>query len=242
VRITVLPSADEVASALADRIAEALQRKPDAILGLPAGQTPVAAYGVLQQRFAEGHLDFSAVSTFNLDEFVGIPGWHSGSFRHFMEHHLLEAVNLHQSRIHFLDGMAADLAAECARYEHAIDEAGGIDLQLLGIGANGHIAFNEPGNGLSARTHVATLLPSTRRDNAALFDGDESRVPEQALTMGVGTILRSRRILLAATGQAKAPCVAAAVHGPVTTWLPASLLQLHGDVELLLDRDAAVSV
>jgi glucosamine-6-phosphate deaminase len=179
------------------------------------------------------------VSTFNLDEFAGVTATDPGSFRRFMERHLFGAVNINPSRIHFLDGAAADLDAECDRYEASLRATGGVDLQLLGIGANGHIGFNEPGDELCAVTHRVTLLPSTRRDNAAQFGGDPERVPREALTMGVGSILMAKRIVLVATGQRKAACVERSLRGPVTTRLPASLLQLHRDVELLVDRAAA---
>ena len=156
-----------------------------------------------------------------------------------MERHLFEGVNLRAERIHFLDGVAADLNAECERYEAALAAAGGIDLQLLGIGTNGHIGFNEPGDHLPVRTHRVRLMESTRRDNAMLFDNDPSRVPTEALSMGIGTILRARRIVLVATGGKKAECIRQATSGRLTTHVPASMLQVHADVELILDREAA---
>jgi glucosamine-6-phosphate deaminase len=188
---------------------------------------------------ATGNTDWSRASTFNLDEFAGIDACHPGSFRTFMERHLFEGVNLRAERIHFLNGSAADLNAECDRYEAAIDAAGGIDLQLLGIGTNGHIGFNEPGDDLPVRTHRVRLMESTRRDNAMLFDNDPSRVPAEALSMGIGTILRARRIVLVATGRTKAKCIREATGGRLTTHVPASMLQVHADVELILDLEAA---
>ncbi|MBI4887155.1 MAG: glucosamine-6-phosphate deaminase, partial [Acidobacteria bacterium] len=164
---------------------------------------------------------------------------HPGSFRTFMERHLFGAVNLPPAQIHFLDGAAADLDAECERYEGAIDAAGGIDLQLLGIGRNGHIGFNEPADTLAARTHRVRLADSTRRDNAALFGGDPARVPQEALSMGIGTILKAGVLILIATGDSKASCLARALRGPVSTQLPASFLQLHRHTELYVDRLAA---
>jgi glucosamine-6-phosphate deaminase len=156
-----------------------------------------------------------------------------------MERHLFEGVNLRAERIHFLNGVAKNLDAECDSYEAAIAAAGGVDLQLLGIGTNGHIGFNEPGDDLPVRTHRVRLMESTRRDNAMLFDNDPSRVPAEALSMGIGTILRARRILLVATGDKKAECIRQATSGRLTTRVPASMLQVHPDVELLLDREAA---
>lgn len=238
-KITVLDSSDDVAAALAERVASTLQVKPAAVLGLASGRTPVDGYAELRRLHAAGSTDWSRASTFNLDEFAGIDGRHPGSFRTFMDHHLFEGVNLRAERIHFLNGVAKDLNAECERYEAAIAAAGGIDLQVLGIGTNGHIGFNEPGDDLPVRTHRVRLMESTRRDNAMLFDNDSSRVPSEALSMGIGTILRARRIVLVATGDKKAECIRQATGGRLTTRVPASMLQVHSDVELLLDRAAA---
>lgn len=241
-KITVLKDSDRVARALARRITDALREQPDLVLGLATGRTPVDAYAQLRRMHQEDDGDWSRASTFNLDEFAGIDASHPGSFRQFMQHHLFEGVNLDPSRIHFLNGAAADLDAECDRYEEAIHQAGGIDLQVLGIGSNGHIGFNEPGDELLARTHRVRLQPSTRRDNAPLFGDDPSHVPAEALSMGIGTILRARRIVLVATGAKKADCIARTVNGRIATRVPASVLQVHPDVEILLDRAAAVRV
>lgn len=238
-KITVLDGSDEVAAALAERVASTLRAKSDAVLGLASGRTPVDGYAELRRLHSAGSTDWSRASTFNLDEFAGIDSRHPGSFRTFMEHHLFEGVNLRAERIYFLNGVAKDLNAECDRYEAAIASAGGIDLQLLGIGTNGHIGFNEPGDDLPVRTHRVRLMESTRRDNAMLFDNDPSRVPAEALSMGIGTILRARRIILVATGDKKAECIRQATSGRLTTRVPASMLQVHSDVELLLDREAA---
>jgi glucosamine-6-phosphate deaminase len=237
--VRVFPGPDETARALAGRISAAVREKPDLVLGLPTGKSPVATYAELRHMHACGEIDFGRVTTFNLDEFAGVSGSRSGSFRRFMEDHLFAHVNLDASRIHFLDGTADDLDAECARYEAAIDAAGGIDLQLLGIGGNGHIGFNEPADELIAATHRVALHDVTRRDNAALFGGDAGQVPREALSMGMGTILKSAAIVLIATGERKAVCVQRTVRGPLTTRLPASFLQTHRRVELFLDRAAA---
>jgi len=242
VKITVLDSSDDVAAALAERVAAALQAKPNPVLGLASGRTPVDGYAELRRLHAAGTTDWSRASTFNLDEFAGIDSRHPGSFRTFMERYLFEGVNLRPERIHFLNGVAKDLNAECDRYESAIAAAGGIDLQLLGIGTNGHIGFNEPGDDLPVRTHRVRLMESTRQDNAMLFDNDPSRVPAEALSMGIGTILRSRRIVLVATGEKKAECIRQATSGRLTTRVPASMLQVHSDVEFLLDRAAAALI
>ena len=237
--IRVFDTAEGVAAAIAGRLADAVAARPDVVLGLPTGRTPVATYAALLRLHHAGNVNFALTTTFNLDEFAGIPPGHPGSFRTFMERHLFSKVNLAPARIHFLNGAAPELDAECARYEAAIDAAGGIGLQLLGIGSNGHIGFNEPGTELVTRTHRVRLAASTRRDNAALFGGDVSQVPAEALSMGMGTILTAATVVLIATGDRKAQCIAGAVHGPLTTQLPASFLQLHRNVELYLDRPAA---
>jgi glucosamine-6-phosphate deaminase len=239
VDIAVFDTPEAVAAALARRVAAALRETPRIVLGLPTGRTPIAMYAALRRLHAAGEADFAEASTFNLDEFAGIDPSDPASFRQYMERHLFEGVNLDRARIHFLNGAAPDLDAECGRYERAIEAAGGIDLQLLGIGANGHIGFNEPGETLVSRTHRVQLAETTRRDNAGLFGGDAARVPGEALSMGVGTILKASTLVLVALGERKAQCIERTVNGPVTTRLPASLLQLHRRAELYLDRAAA---
>jgi glucosamine-6-phosphate deaminase len=237
--VRVLKDEDAVARVVAARVAKTLRARPTTVLGLPTGRTPVRLYARMRAAFAAGKIDFRRATSFNLDEFVGLPASHPASYRSFMEQHLFGAVNLPARRINFLDGMAADLDAECARFEAAIRKAGGIDLQILGIGGNGHIGFNEPAAGLTANSHHARLLPGTRRSNADLFEGRLKDVPREALSMGVGTILRTRAVVLMATGPSKADAIRATIRGPVTTRVPASLLQLHGDVEVVLDEAAA---
>jgi glucosamine-6-phosphate deaminase len=239
VNVRILKDEKAVARALAARVIATLAARPTAVLGLPTGRTPVQLYARLRAAYAAGRVDFAQATTFNLDEFLGLPGDHPASYRAFMETHLFKHVNLTRRRIHFLNGVAPDPVAECARYEAAIRRAGGIDLQILGIGSNGHIGFNEPAAGLIGDSHPARLAPGTRRSNADLFDGRVQAVPPNALSMGVGTILRSRAIVLVATGVGKAGAIKATVEGLVTTRVPASLLQLHGDVEVFLDGAAA---
>jgi glucosamine-6-phosphate deaminase len=238
VDIKVFETLEEASRRLAHRIAAALRDHPDGVLGLPTGRTPLRMYAELSRLCSTREVDFSRASTFNLDEFVGVAPSDPPSFRQLMDRHLFTHVNIDPGRIGFLNGVAADLEAECDRYETAIERAGGIDLQVLGIGANGHIGFNEPGEELDARTHRIVLLESTRRANAGLFGGNLEQVPREALSMGMGTILKADVIVLLAAGVAKARCVERAVHGPVTTKLPASFLQLHRHVELYLDRAA----
>jgi glucosamine-6-phosphate deaminase len=237
--IHIFDTEHEVARALAARVAKAINDRPSLVLGLPTGRTPIGTYEELRRLHAAAGVSFAHSSTFNLDEFVGVGASHPGSFRQFMQRHLFGGIDLRPERIHFLDGMAADLDAECARYERDIEAAGGIGLQLLGIGANGHIGFNEPDEALAAFTHRVTLHDGTRRDNAELFGGDPAHVPHEALSMGMGTILKTGALILIATGERKASCIERTVHGPLTTRLPASFLQTHRNVDLYLDAAAA---
>jgi glucosamine-6-phosphate deaminase len=238
-RVVIMPGEAGVARTLAEQIAGTLQRNPRLVLGLPTGRTPVRFYHELAKLHAAGLADFAQVRTFNLDEFLGIPPDHPGSYRQFMEQHLFGRVNIPPGAIHFLDGAAPDPERECARYEEAIAGAGGIDIQIVGIGTNGHIGFNEPAAELKSRTHRVQLTPETRRSNAELFGGDPAAVPAEALSMGMATILQARSIVLVATGRSKASCIERVVNGPITTALPASFLQLHHDVEIVLDKAAA---
>jgi glucosamine-6-phosphate deaminase len=221
VEVIITPSAGK-ASAEAARIAAALiQAKPRAVLGLATGSTPLAFYGELAAMHARGELDFSEVTTFNLDEYVGLPPDHPQSYAHFMREHFFSRVNLAPSRTHIPDGLSRDIPAHCEAYEAAIREAGGIDLQLLGIGSDGHIGFNEPSSSLGSRTRLKTLTERTMRDNARFFP-PPGEVPRHVITMGVGTILDARRCLVLAFGGPKAAAVAAMVEGPLTADVPAS--------------------
>jgi glucosamine-6-phosphate deaminase len=242
VHVLRFDTAQDTAVALARAVARAIELNPAIVLGLPAGRTPVPVYAELGRLHRENGLDFSRVRTFNLDELAGIPAGHPGSFQRFMIEHLFSAVNVPRSHIRFLDGAAPDRRAECARYEAAIAEAGGIDLQVLGLGVNGHIGFNEPGDVLVAGTHLARLHEETRAANAHAFGGRVEQVPTEALSMGVGTILRASAIALIATGAAKSKAVRDTVRGPITTRVPASLLQVHRDVVLYLDEAAAAEL
>ena len=239
--MTVFVRADRAAVArdVAAIVRETVARHPRAVLGLPTGRTPIPIYAELRAVAASGVVDFRGVATFNLDEFVGLAPDDPRSYRAFMEQELFAHVPIGPGRVGFLRGTAPDLDAECARYEQAIAGAGGIDLLLLGVGANGHVGFNEPGEALIARTHVATLMPGTRAANADPFGGDVAAVPRLALSMGMATILQARRIVLVATGSSKAAAVRAMVEGALTTQLPASFLQLHPDVSVVLDERAA---
>ena len=196
-----------LAASLAARVLDAIAANPKLVLGLPTGRTSVGLYRELRERSRAGGVDWSAVRTFNLDEFVGVDGDHPGSYRAFMQTELFDHVPIKPDHIGMLNGRAADLKAECRRYESAIAAAGGIDLQILGIGENGHIGFNEPADGLCAHTHIADLEPETRQANAQLFGGDWTAVPEHALSMGMGTILGARHIVMMANSADKADAV-----------------------------------
>jgi len=238
VRILVFSTPRLAARALAGEVARAVSANPRLVLGLPAGRTPIECYRELAARCRARRLDLSRVTAFSLDEFVGIAPADPRSYRAFMRRHLFDRLARPPRRVYFLNGTAADIGAECARYDRAIRRAGGLDLLLLGLGANGHIGFNEPAAALVAPTHRARLAPATRRANRSLF-GKASAVPPEGLSMGMATILHAKRIVLIATGPGKASAAARMVNGPLTPRAPASFLQLHRDVEVWLDRAAA---
>jgi len=219
-------------------IAGLVRRKPQAVLGLATGSTPLGTYKELVRLHKEEGLDFGRVVTFNLDEYVGLPPAHDQSYRHFMDENLFNHIDICRENTNLPDGMAADIPAACRAYEAKIRQSGGIDLQLLGIGANGHIAFNEPGSSLASRTRVETLTEKTRRDNSRFFARMEE-VPNYAVTMGIGTIMEARQVMLLASGQAKAEAVAAAVEGPIAAMCPAAALQMHPAAAVIIDRAAA---
>jgi glucosamine-6-phosphate deaminase len=240
VRILILPDAASVARAAADRVAALLARTPAAALGLAAGATPLAAYADLIARHRAGTIDLSRATAFGLDEYLGIGPDHPASCAFTLRRNLIEPAGIPEARVHLLDGLhAGDLAAHCAEHERAIATAGGIDLQILGLGVNGHIGFNEPGSGLAGPTRAVGLRAATRATNRPIFAPLGEEVPRAALTMGISTILAARRILLLATGATKADAVARMAEGPVGAWIPASALQLHPDATLLLDEAAA---
>lgn len=237
-RVIIESSPESASLRAATIIAKQIQRKPNTVLGLATGGSPVEVYRQLVRQHADGELDFSRVVSFNLDEYVGLAPEHPQSYRHFMQEQLFDHVNISPANAHVPDGRALDYERYCENYESKIREYGGIDLQLLGIGSDGHIAFNEPGSSLGSRTRLKTLTSETIRDNARFF-GSEDAVPRLAVTMGVGTILEARRCLLIAYGANKAAAIAQAVEGPVTAQITASALQLHRDVVVVIDEAAA---
>jgi len=203
--VIIRPTAEQAAELVARLIVARLRSKPDLVLGLATGRTMERVYDRLVATQRKESLDFSRCRTFNLDEYIGVPAEDDHSYRYYMNHHLFRRINIDLGNTHVPDGMAADLRAETARYEHLIREVGGIDVQLLGIGEAGHIGFNEPLSALMSRTREKALTPITRQQNAAMFGGDPDKVPKRALTMGVGTILDSRELLLLATGAPRHP-------------------------------------
>ena len=212
--------------------------KPDCVLGLATGGTPVGTYAQLVDWYNKGDLDFSEVTTVNLDEYRGLPKAHPQSYWYFMNENLFSKVNIDPAKTNLPDGTNLDTAAECARYNGIIHKLGGIDLQLLGIGPNGHIGFNEPGEAFELETHCIDLAPTTIEANKRFFDGNEALVPKQAYTMGIKTIMQARKVLVVANGKAKAQAVKDAVTGPVTPACPGSILQLHPDCILVADEEA----
>ncbi len=222
-------------------IARLVREKPNAVLGLATGRTPLCLYQELIRQHREEGLSFREVTTFNLDEYVGLPATHAQSYRFFMDDNFFRHIDIDRARTHVPDGTAADLHAECRGYEERIAAAGGIDLQLLGLGRNGHIGFNEPTGSLRSRTWIKILSEQTLRDNSAVF-GDFATMPRHAITMGVGTILDAERVLLLAFGPAKVRAVVDMVEGPLAAVCPASALQLHPRATVLLDEPSAAGL
>lgn len=224
-------SATEVAARI---IARLVRDKPNAVLGLATGSTPLSLY----QSLISMNLDWSRVTTFNLDEYIGLPRDHPQSYHTFMWENLFQHINITEENVHIPDGNAQDIPKFCQSYEDQIIAAGGIDLQVLGIGTDGHIGFNEPSSSLASRTRIKTLTQQTCVDNARFFGNKES-VPHHVITMGIGTIMEARQNLLLAFGLPKAKAIAEAVEGPITALNPASILQMHPVVKVILDEPAA---
>jgi len=236
--IITFDSDEKLNEAAANIIVGQIQTIPRAVLGLATGGTPVGIYKEIVNDYRRGMFSFRNVTTFNLDEYVNLPIDHPESYHSYMNAHLFSHIDLPASQCHIPDGNAADLEGECRRYDEAIELAGQIDLQLLGLGHNGHIGFNEPAHALIKGTHIVNLAEQTREANARFFDSIDD-VPKQALTMGVGTILKAKKILLVVKGADKADIIKAALQGPITTDVPASLLQTHPNLIVLLDKAAA---
>jgi glucosamine-6-phosphate deaminase len=241
VEVVITSTAAEAATVVADAIEMLLRRKPNAVLGLATGSSPLPVYDELVRRHRSRRLSFADASAFLLDEYVGLPAGHPESYRAVIERAFTAHVDFDPARVSGPDGGASDLIAACAAYEAAIRDAGGVDLQLLGIGRDGHIGFNEPGSSLASRTRLKTLTSQTRADNARFF-GSLDEVPHHVLTQGVGTILEARHLVLVAHGDRKAAAVARAVEGPVSAFFPASALQLHPHASVVVDESAATAL
>ena len=230
-RLIVTKNYEEMSKVAAKEMAEDIKRNPEIVLGLATGGTPVGMYKELIRMYNEGELDFSKVTSINLDEYVGLSGDHDQSYRYFMNTNLFNHINVP-------NGLAENVEEECMAYDARIQDMGGIDLQLLGLGANGHIGFNEPGEALSVGTHLTDLKESTIEANARFFDSIDD-VPRKAITMGLGGIMKAKKIMVIASGEGKAEVVKAMMSGKITTEIPATMLQMHRDVILIVDEDAA---
>ncbi|KZX54963.1 glucosamine-6-phosphate deaminase [Halioglobus sp. HI00S01] len=237
-KVVILDDADAVASYGADIFREQLQAKPASVFGLATGSTPLKLYRELIESNQQGDISFSEVRSFNLDEYMDLPPEHPQSYRYFMDEEFFKHIDIDRSNTHVPPGNADNPLTACREYEGAIAAAGGIDIQLLGIGRNGHIGFNEPTSCLASRTRVKTLTEETIADNARFFSEDETQ-PQLSITMGIGTIMEARLVVLLATGESKAEAIKAMVEGPVSAWCPASALQMHPATVVIVDEAAA---
>ncbi|KZE63090.1 glucosamine-6-phosphate deaminase [Micrococcus luteus] len=237
--VVILPDAAALGRHGADAVAAHVAARPEAVLGLATGSSPLPVYDELARRVRDGELSLRSCRAFLLDEYVGLPAGHPESYRTVIEREFVARTDIAPEAVHGPDGGAADVPGACAAYEEALREAGGVDVQLLGVGTDGHIAFNEPGSSLASRTRIKVLAEQTRRDNARFFDGDLDQVPTHCLTQGVGTILDARHLVLLARGEGKAEAVRQLVEGPVSARWPVTALQLHPHVTVLVDEAAA---
>jgi glucosamine-6-phosphate deaminase len=242
VEVVIVRRPEDAASTVADAYTQLLTTKPDAVLGLATGSTPLGVYRELIRRHHDEGLSFARAQAFNLDEYVGLPAGHPELYRTFIEREFTAHVDFAEGAVHGPDGLADDLVQAAADYERMITDAGGIDLQILGIGADGHLAFNMPMSSLTSRTRLKTLTTKTREDNARFFDGDISQVPRHCLTQGLGTIMESRHAVMLGFGANKAQAVAECVEGPVAARWPASILQMHPHATVVVDEDAATQL
>ena len=236
--VVIVPDSATIGALAADAVVALLARKPTAVLGLATGSSPLVVYAELIRRHRAGEVTFAQSRGFLLDEYVGLPAAHPQRYRSVIRTELEQDVDFAPDAVRGPDGLADDLPAECTAYEQAIADSGGVDLQLLGVGSDGHVAFNEPGSSLSSRTRIKTLTARTRSDNERFFEPPDE-VPHHVLTQGLGTILEARHLVLVARGAGKAPAVQQLVEGPLSAICPASVLQLHPHATVLLDDDAA---
>ena len=237
--VVILPDPAEIGRVAADTIESLLRRKPDAVLGLATGSSPLAIYDELATRCAKGQVSFKDARGFTLDEYVGLPPEHPERYRNVIDTVFVSRVDFAPGAVAGPDGLATDIPAACAAYEQAIHTAGGVDLQILGIGTDGHIGFNEPGSSLASRTRIKTLTRQTRMDNARFFDDNVDAVPTHCLTQGLGTIMAAQHLVLVATGHNKAEAIHHLVDGPVSAMWPATIMQHHPHATVLIDDAAA---
>jgi glucosamine-6-phosphate deaminase len=239
--VIIQPDMQQASLVGAKIIAELVRGKPQAVLGFATGKTPLALYQSLGEMHRREGLDFGRATAFNLDEYIGLDPSHPASFHSYMWKYVFSHINIHKDKIHIPNGLASDIPATCREFEETIKAAGGIDIQILGIGGDGHIGFNEPSSSLTSRTRIKTLTAETRKDQAADFGG-ERNVPYHVITMGLGTIMESRMCLLLAFGKKKAQPIAQTIEGPITAMVPASVLQLHQKAIIILDEDASAGL
>ena len=237
-RLMITESYEELSKAAAEEFAKVIKEKPNAVLGLATGGSPVGMYKELIKMYEKNELDFSKVTTVNLDEYIGLNPEHNQSYRHFMNENLFNHININIANTFVPNGLADNLEVECKEYDKKIMELGGIDIQLLGVGNNGHIAFNEPDEQLSAGTHVISLTEKTIEANSRFFENIND-VPKKAITMGLGGIMKAKKIILIASGESKAEAIKGLFSGKITTDNPASMLQMHRDVTVIVDKEAA---
>jgi len=240
-KVKIVKTKEEMGQVAAVLIAEGMARKSPYVLGLATGSTPIPLYQALIKLYKARKLDFSTTLSFNLDEYVGLKPTHDQGYRYFMNQQLFNHININKKNTFVPDGLAKDICAHCCQYEGMIKGVGGIDYQVLGIGSNGHIGFNEPGSSIGSLTRMVQLTANTIKDNSRFFKRIQD-VPTKAITMGIGTVLRSKKIMLLATGANKVDVVAKAIEGPITATVPASALQLHPNVTFIITQDAAAGL
>ncbi|OKL54359.1 glucosamine-6-phosphate deaminase [Bowdeniella nasicola] len=238
-RVIIQPDGDTIAALVAESIVDLVNEKPNAVLGFATGSSPLGIYRELIKAYREGRVSFKDAWGFQLDEYVGLPADHPELYRNVINRDIESQVDFAEGRVHAPNGNSEDLQSAGDEYDAMIADAGGVDFQILGIGTDGHIAFNEPGSSFTQGTHVETLTPQTREDNARFFGGDISRVPTHCLTQGLGTIMEARKVALVATGEGKAEAIAELIEGPVSARWPATILQHHPDATVLIDEAAA---
>lgn len=237
--VVVQATGAQVAAVAADAVVEVLRERPEAVLGVATGSSPLGLYDELGARVRAGEVSLARARAFMLDEYVGLPAEHPERYRNVIERDFVAKVDIDTANVVGPDGLAEDIPAACTAYEQAIADAGGVDLQILGIGTDGHIAFNEPGSSLASRTRIKTLTAQTREDNARFFDDDLEAVPRHCLTQGIATIMAARHIVLVATGRGKAEAIHQLVEGPISAMWPATILQMHPHATVVVDRAAA---